>query len=82
MVDFLQMILKIIIQNLHTSNTSVSQNNNQRLHRKTFRIYEQENSLWGWVFFQSHSQSPHCFVRRKDRGLWERDWVFFQNENT
>ena len=31
-VDFLQMIVKIIIQNLQTSNTSASQNSNQKQH--------------------------------------------------
>ena len=39
-----------MIQNLQTSNKSASQNNNQRQHQKTFRIFEREKSSWGWSF--------------------------------
>ena len=36
--DFLQMIFKIIIQNLQTSNSSVSHSNNKRQHQKTYGV--------------------------------------------
>ena len=45
-LDFLQMIFKVIIQNLQTSNTSASQNNNKRQHQKTIRIFEAEKISW------------------------------------
>ena len=43
-VDFLQVIFKIIIQNLQISNTSASHNNKQKEHQKTINIFEREQS--------------------------------------
>ena len=44
------MIFKVIIQYLQTSKTSASQNNNQRQHQKTIRIFETEKISWGVGF--------------------------------
>ena len=53
-VDFLQMIFKIIIQNLQTSNAA-SQNNKQKQHQKKFRIFEQGKSSWMLRFSQNEN---------------------------
>ena len=55
-LDFLQMIFKVIIQNLQTSNTSASQNNNQRQHQKTIRIFEAEKISWGVGFSKTKTR--------------------------
>ena len=52
-VGFRQMIFKIIIQNLQTSNTSASQKNNQRQHQRTFRIFEKIKIRGGGEIFQN-----------------------------
>ena len=43
-VDFLQVIIKIIIQNLQISNTSASQNNKQKEHQKNTWLF----TVFGW----------------------------------
>ena len=64
-VDFRQMIFKIIIQNLQTSNKSASQKNNQRQHQRTFRIFQRIKVRGGGEIFQNknawywrHTESP------------------------
>ena len=55
-LDFLQMIFKVIIQNLQTSNSSASQNNNQIQHQKTIRIFEAEKISWGVGFSKTKTR--------------------------
>ena len=66
-VDFFQMIFKIITQNRQTSNTSASQNNNQRQHQKTFRIFwANKKVLGGWDFPKTKTRDTeweHRFMR-------------------
>ena len=61
-VDFLQVILKIIIQNLQISNTSASQNNKQKEHQKTTNIFEREQSSWGLVLSKTKTRDTDVIL--------------------
>ena len=76
-VDFLQMIFKIIIQNLQTSNAA-SQNNSHRQHQKKLRIFEKGKARGGWDFPKTKARDidvilspsfPHCLYRQRTRTL-------------
>lgn len=56
------MIFKVIIQNLQTSNTSASQNNNQKDHQKTFNIFEREQSSWGVVLSKTKKRDSDVIL--------------------
>ena len=51
-----------MIQSLQTSNKSASQNNNQRQHQKTFRIFEGEKSSWGVEFSKTKTRDSDVIL--------------------
>ena len=61
-VDFLQVIIKIIIQNLQISNTSASQNNKQKEHQKTINIFDREHSSWGVVLSKTKTRDTDVIL--------------------
>ena len=68
-VDFLQVIFKIIIKNLQISNTSASQNNNPKNIRKYLtssgeskaRGIIQNEKTWQWRYIESQFPTSYLF---------------------